>query len=183
VVLSGPRAVIGALAHRLEADGVPARVLAVGLASHSRVMAPALAPFQAAIAHLPVGSAAIPMIAGTTGGVATPGQHDLSYWCRQLREPVQFQRGMESLRAMQIEICLEIGPGATLIDLAAAGGLLPHGGGVASLRRAGSELASVREAAALLRRVGAVPAVGADRVADAAPGCTAPWSALERRIG
>jgi len=63
-----------------------------------------------------------------------------------VRETVRFHDGAEALRALDIDVCLEIGPDSTLVNLLAASGLLPAGGGLTSLRRGASERATLLRA-------------------------------------
>jgi acyl transferase domain-containing protein len=151
VVVSGARDAIEALALRLDRLGVLARPIAVSLASHSRLMDPMLPAFEAAIAGIAFRAPGLPIVANRTGRLATAAEYEARYWCRQVREPVRFHEGAQTLRASGIDVCLEIGPDRTLINLVTAAGLLPAGGGVASLRRGAGERASLVEAAAALR--------------------------------
>jgi acyl transferase domain-containing protein len=146
VVVSGAADAIDALIARLAADGVASHRLAVSHASHSRLMDPILAAMREAIAGLAFRAPALPIVANLTGRLAAPGDYDAEYWCRHLREPVQFVDGARALHALDIDVYLEIGPGCTLVKLVEAAGLLPTGGGVASLRRGASDRASLRGA-------------------------------------
>jgi acyl transferase domain-containing protein len=157
VVVSGERGAVEALAARLTARGVTVRPLRVSRGSHSRMMAPVLDELHAAIAGLRYGAPRLPIVANLTGRLADAGTYDASYWCRHLREPVQFFEGVQALRALDVDVCLEIGPSPTLISLVDAAGLLPRGGGVPSLRRGAGERASLDAAAELLRTHGTRP--------------------------
>src|SRR5262249_11094140 len=145
------RGAVEALAARLTAECVTVRRLRVSHGSHSRLMAPVLDEFYAAIAGLGCGAPRLPIVANLTGRLADASTYDASYWCRHLREPVQFFDGVQALRALDVDVCLEIGPNPTLISLVDAAGLLPRGGGVASLRRGAGERASLDAAARMLR--------------------------------
>jgi acyl transferase domain-containing protein len=154
VVVSGERGAAEALAARLTAEGVTVRRLRVSHGSHSRMMAPVLDEFHAAIAGLRYGAPRLPIVANLTGRLADAGTYDARYWCRHLREPVQFFDGVQALRALDVDVWLEIGPSPTLISLVDAAGVLPHGGGVPSLRRGASERASLDAALEALRAHG-----------------------------
>jgi acyl transferase domain-containing protein len=154
IVVSGAHDAIEALTARLHAEGVTARALAVPLASHSRVMEPIVHSLHDAIAHLTFHAPALPIISNLTGRLAAAGDYDAHYWSRHVREPVRFHDGAQALRALDIDVCLEIGPDGTLINLATAAGLLPAGGGVASLRRGASDRASMLGAVQLLHAQG-----------------------------
>jgi acyl transferase domain-containing protein/acyl carrier protein len=154
VVVSGERGAVDALAARLTARGVTVRPLRVSHGSHSRLMSPVLDELHAAIAGLGYGAPRLPIVANLTGRLAEPDTYGASYWCRHLREPVQFFDGVRALRALDVDVCLEIGPSPTLISLVDAAGLLPHGGGVPSLRRGAGERASLDAADEMLRAHG-----------------------------
>jgi acyl transferase domain-containing protein len=151
IIVSGARRAIDELAGRLQADGVTARLLGVPLASHSRVMDPMVPALHAAIGSLAFYAPTLPIIANLTGRRAAAGDYDARYWCRHVREPVRFYDGITALRALDIDAFLEIGPDGTLVNLVAAAGLLPAGGGVASLRRGAPDRASILGAVAALQ--------------------------------
>ena len=65
----------------------------------------------------------------STGGVATAELTDPAYWCRQLREPVQFAAGIETLYQQGCRAFVEIGPHpvlASAIAETATAGPLPR---------------------------------------------------------
>jgi acyl transferase domain-containing protein len=154
IVVSGAHDAIEALTARLHAEGVTARPLVVPLASHSRVMEPIVRPLHDAIAHLAFHPPTLPILANLTGRLAAADQYDAGYWSRHVREPVRFHDGVQTLRALDIDVCLEIGPDCTLVTLISAAGLLPGGGGVASLHRDASDRASMLSAVNALRARG-----------------------------
>lgn len=154
VVVSGPRASIEALTARLNAEGVIARPLAVSHASHSRMMDPVLRPLGDAIANVAFHAPTLPIIASLTGRLAAADEYSTDYWCRHLREPVRFHQGMQALRALDVDLCLELGPDRTLVNLAEAAALLPAGGGVASLQRGAGDRATILAAVDALHEQG-----------------------------
>ena len=158
IVVSGDRGEVDALAAKLAARGVTVRPVAVTIASHSRLMSPILGELRAAIAGLASHAPRLPIIANLTGQLAVAGEHDADYWCRHVREPVRFVDGLAALTALDIEVCLEIGPGAALIKLVEAAGRMPVGGGTASLRRGASDRASLAAATAIVAPVLPAPA-------------------------
>ena len=151
IIVSGARRAIDELATSLQADGATARLLGVPLASHSRVMDPMVPALNAAIGKLAFYAPTLPIIANLTGRRAAAGEYDAKYWCRHVREPVRFYEGIRALRELDIDAFLEIGPDGTLVDLVAAAGLLPVGGGVASLRRGAPDRASILGAVSALQ--------------------------------
>jgi acyl transferase domain-containing protein len=154
IVVSGAHDAIDALTARLQAEGVIARRLAVPLASHSRVMEPIVRPLHDAIAHLRFHPPTLPILANLTGQLAAADQYDAGYWSRHIREPVRFHDGVQALRALDVDVCLEIGPDGTLVSFLTSAGPLPGGAGVASLRRGASDRASMLGAAHALHAQG-----------------------------
>jgi acyl transferase domain-containing protein len=154
IVVAGARGAIDALAARLNAEGVKARPLIVSHASHSRMMDPILRALGDTASQLTFRAPRLPVIANLTGRRAAADEYDAAYWCRHLREPVRFHDGAQALGALDIDVCLEIGPDRTLVNLVTAAGLLPAAGGVASLRRGASDRASIRGAVEALHEHG-----------------------------
>jgi acyl transferase domain-containing protein/acyl carrier protein len=56
----------------------------------------------------------IPLVSNLTGELATAEICTPSYWCRQIRQPVNFASSMETLHRQGCEIFLEIGPNSDL---------------------------------------------------------------------
>jgi acyl transferase domain-containing protein len=154
IVVSGARDAIDAFTARLCADGITARRLIVPLASHARLMDSIVRPLHDAIAHLPFHVPTVPLLANLTGRLATAGDLDASYWSRHVREPVRFHDSVLALRTLDIDVCLELGPDATLTNLITAAGLLPAGGCLASLQRGASPRATMLGAADALHAQG-----------------------------
>jgi acyl transferase domain-containing protein len=154
IVVSGSCDAIAALIAQLQREGIGARQVAVSQASHSRRMDPIVPAFHDAIAPLAFGAPRLPIIAGVTGELAAPGDHDARYWCRHLREPVRFLQGARALRALDIDMCLELGPDGTLGNLISAAGVFPADRALASLRRGAADRASMLAAVDALHRHG-----------------------------
>ncbi|MEQ9332960.1 SDR family NAD(P)-dependent oxidoreductase [Thalassobaculum sp.] len=143
VVLSGEAGALDAAVAGLDADGVPARRLAVSHAFHSALMGPALADL-ATVA--PSGSGGHATLVSTlTGGAVT--SVDPQHWARHARGPVRFADALSALSALGCTSLLEIGPGTTLRDLAR-----PQVSGVAvtSALGGGDEVVALLEAIAAL---------------------------------
>jgi acyl transferase domain-containing protein len=76
----------------------------------------------------------LPLLSSLTGEPAGEEVATPAYWCRQLRDTVQFARGIERLGREGCQLRLEIGPGDTLTRLATACDLRPDAQHVPSLR-------------------------------------------------
>jgi acyl transferase domain-containing protein len=168
VVLSGARDAIDVLTARLRDGGVAAQRLAVSHASHSRLMESVVDELNEVVAELAYRAPALPIIANLTGRLAANDEYDARYWCRHLREPVRFHEGARALRALDIDVCLEIGPDRALVNLTGAAELLPAGGGVPSLRRGAGDRATMLAAVERLHELGqAFRSSGAPAVQEA----------------
>ncbi len=118
VVISGSRAAVRAVLKELEAEGIEARPLKVSHAFHSHLMEPMLDAFSQEAAKVKYSSPKIGLISNVTGqlvGGDVVGKAE--YWCRHVREPVQFAASMRSLHEQGCEVFLEIGPHPTLIGM------------------------------------------------------------------
>ncbi|PYQ44523.1 MAG: hypothetical protein DMF77_07050, partial [Acidobacteria bacterium] len=126
-VVNGPDAcVVGGriedveqLEARLGDDGVAFGRLPTSHAFHSALMEPALAPFAHRLAEVRLKAPTIPFVSSLTGTWITAEQAtDPGYWVRQLREPVVFTEGLQTLLDKPHRVFLEVGPGHTLAALA-----------------------------------------------------------------
>ncbi|SNS68614.1 Acyl transferase domain-containing protein [Actinomadura meyerae] len=139
VVLSGPPDAVDGLAAHLKERKVRHRRLSVSHAFHSRLLDPALAELADVLKPLDFHDPEVPIVSNLTGRVAGPGEFDARYWTRHARRPVRFHDGVTALRDLDVDLCLEIGPDRTLINLVRAAGLAPPGGVAGSLRRGGAD--------------------------------------------
>jgi amino acid adenylation domain-containing protein len=118
-VLAGPSEAIAALADRLQADGIITRPLNTSHAFHSHMMEPAVAPFRAALAKVPLAAPALPIISTVTGDPLTEAEAtDPGYWAAHMRRPVRFHAALQRLWGEGRGLMLEVGPGRTLATLA-----------------------------------------------------------------
>ncbi|MFZ3473467.1 SDR family NAD(P)-dependent oxidoreductase [Streptomyces sp. 4.24] len=149
-VVSGTPAEIDRLAGRLEQEGVRGTRLGVSHAFHSRLLDPVLGELRTALEPLEFGPPQVPLVSNLTGELAGPATIDAEYWVRHARNPVRFLDGARQLSAQDIDICLEIGPDRTLVNLVRAAGLAPDGGVVPSLYRGSGDRAALLGAAKAL---------------------------------
>jgi myxalamid-type polyketide synthase MxaE and MxaD len=155
-VLSGETAALATLLEQLSQQGVFYRLLPVHYAFHSAQMVPLQDDLMAAIAHIDVRPATLPIISTLTGQAATDHDFDVAYWSRQMRQPVRFAAAINVLIEAGYEQFVEIGPHPALTK-AIAQCLQQHG-------RAGVVLPSLRrgeaERATLLGTLGALYTTG-----------------------
>ncbi|MFG2292983.1 SDR family NAD(P)-dependent oxidoreductase [Streptomyces sp. NPDC048603] len=156
-VVAGLPAEIDHLAAELAADGVRALRLTVSHAFHSRLLDPVLPQLREAAAALDFKDPEVPLVSNLTGETAGPGTFDADYWVRHARNPVRFHDGARQLAVQDVDVCLEIGPDRTLVNLVRAGGLAPHGDNsrlLPSLLRGSGDRAVMAAAAKALYELG-----------------------------
>ncbi len=118
-VISGARQAIGEILAGLKQEGIKSQTLPVSHAIHSPLIAPMLGDFERAARAAVYAPARIAMVSNLTGRLWAAGEAvDARYWRRHAREPVQFARGIESLHQQGCRIFVEIGPDATLLNIA-----------------------------------------------------------------
>ncbi|MFE7435487.1 amino acid adenylation domain-containing protein [Streptomyces tendae] len=118
-VLAGPAGEVAALAADLETRGVTHRELRTRHAFHSRAVEPLLDAYRDVVTAVPAQEPVLPFVSGVTGERITPRQAtDPDYWAEHLRAPVRFMPGLDTLRALNPAVLLEVGPGRTLSALA-----------------------------------------------------------------
>lgn len=119
-VVGGRRAAIEKLDLQLEQDGVVHRLLPISTASHSVLMEPVLPKFRDYMEqHVQFHKMQIPLVSNLTGKLVLDEVLDAEYWCRHLRETVQFASGIDTLLGEHVTAFLEVGPHPvmkTLID-------------------------------------------------------------------
>ena len=121
VVVSGERGAIDDVARELELADVPSKRLNVSHAFHSALMDGALDAFEAAAAKARFSQPRIPVVSNLTGDLHFDDvAPDPRYWRNQMREPVKFEAGVRTLLARGCDVFVEVGPGATLLNLARA---------------------------------------------------------------
>jgi len=118
IVLSGELEVLQMLAARFEARGLTARPLKVSHAFHSRLIAPMVEQFRAVAASITYRSPHWRLISNLTAQPLGDTRIDADYWCRHLLAPVLFGPSMQTLRALKIDVFLEIGPHPVLVGMA-----------------------------------------------------------------
>ena len=115
VTLSGSLADLETLGAELTAKGVFYRLLDLDYAFHSRRMDPIEQPLRESLAELvPTSSSGVHFVSTVTGEQLSTERLDAGYWWRNVREPVQFARGVERAIALGGGCFIEIGPHAIL---------------------------------------------------------------------
>ncbi|GAA1374789.1 SDR family NAD(P)-dependent oxidoreductase [Streptomyces beijiangensis] len=118
LVLSGLRGQVHEIRDLLVADGVSAKLLAVGHAFHSPLMDPVLDAFAGSLGAFPPGEMSVPVVSARLGREATLQElTSVEYWVHHVRQPVRFYDAVECARAAGAKTFLEVGPGATLTGM------------------------------------------------------------------
>lgn len=117
-VISGEQQAIREICIALEAAGIKTKKLQTSHAFHSPLMEPILAEFRRIAATITYGSPQIDIISNVTGELLTAEAITPEYWCRHLREEVQFAQSMETLHKYGYDVFVEMGPKPILLGMA-----------------------------------------------------------------
>ncbi len=119
-VLAGPTSAMEELERRLEQDGISSRRLKTSHAFHSSMMGPMLAEFEAEVAKVYLHAPKLPFVSSMTGTWITDTEATSPhYWAQGCRQPVRFAEAVRTLVEGGTDVLLEVGPGRTLVSLAA----------------------------------------------------------------
>ncbi len=118
VVLSGEEAAIAEIEDLWRSRGRKTKRLRVSHAFHSPLMEPMLKEYAQVAESLRFAPPKIPIVSNLTGDVIGAEICDASYWVRQVREPVRFYDGLESVAARGAACLLELGPDGVLSAVA-----------------------------------------------------------------
>ncbi|GGC78313.1 type I polyketide synthase [Chelatococcus reniformis] len=156
-VISGVAAHVEAVCARFAAEDVRTQPLGVSHAFHSPLVTPILDAFEVEAAKASFSAPRVPIISNVTGQRLSSSELATSnYWRRHLRDRVRFADGLTSLAAMDVDICIEVGPHPALSAFGAA--VFPDGQGprfVPTLRRGADDWCSMLDAVGSLYLAGA----------------------------
>lgn len=114
-VVSGPFDDIDLFVGKLKSMSIESKKLHTSHAFHSSMMDPVLQPFGELFTTITTKAPVIPFISSLTGSLID--QHEATtaeYWKQQLRNTVQFSKGIKALNDGSNQIFLEVGPGTIL---------------------------------------------------------------------
>src|SRR6185312_12874505 len=114
VVLSGEVAALDKLQKELTDKGTFCARPKVDVAAHSHQMEALQPALGEALKDLKPQPGTSPVFSTVTGELLDV-EHDAAYWCRNLREPVQFSRVIDALSAAGYNTFLEISPHPVLV--------------------------------------------------------------------
>lgn len=114
-VASGPADEIAALMKICISNNIDSTLLHTSHAFHSAMMDGVLTPFREIVKKIPLSPPEIPIMSSCTGIWLQDNEAtSVEYWVRQLRQPVLFSAGIESLKTLEKPLFLEVGPGTNL---------------------------------------------------------------------
>ncbi|MEH2163178.1 MAG: beta-ketoacyl synthase N-terminal-like domain-containing protein [Nostoc sp.] len=117
-VISGEQQTIWEICIALEAAGIRTKKLQTSHAFHSPLMEPILEEFSRIAAIVTYCAPEIDIISNATGERLTAEAIAPEYWCRHLREEVQFAQSMETLHKYDYDVFVEMGPKPILLGMA-----------------------------------------------------------------
>ncbi|WP_375765213.1 amino acid adenylation domain-containing protein [Archangium gephyra] len=117
-VVSGPVDEVERLEQELARRGVGSLRLPARQAFHSAAVEPLREELQRTVAGLRLSAPQRPYVSSVTGTWIRPEEAmDPSYWARQMRQPVRFAAGLDTLQQDGCAVYLEVGPDQALTTL------------------------------------------------------------------
>jgi [acyl-carrier-protein] S-malonyltransferase len=113
-VAGGLETFLAPLEQAVVAAGGRLQRLPVGIASHTALMAPAVAPFADALAAVPFGAQTCPVLSGIGAEAIVVKARAAETLARQLSETIVWSDCMEAAAEAGMTVALELGPGAAL---------------------------------------------------------------------
>ena len=118
IVVSGRGDHVTAIIRQLAERGIEARPLTVSHAFHSPLMDPVVADFRSIANRVTYVPPCLDLVSNISGEVATDNELcSGDYWTRHLRQPVQFERTIATLRGLGYRRFVELGPSPTLCSI------------------------------------------------------------------
>jgi len=117
-VISGEPAAIEKIIAVLVSQNIQATPLSVSHAFHSPMMETMLGEFEKIAATINFHPPKYPIISNVTGSLINSEIATPEYWCRHIRQPVQFLAGVETLIQQNCSIFLEVGAKPILLQMA-----------------------------------------------------------------
>ena len=155
MVISGDMDVVESITEHFSGKGRKTKTLVVGHAFHSRHMNSMLEDFRAVAETIHFHPPQLSIISSLDGKLAKTGQlEQVDYWVKQVREPVRFSDGIQTLARHGVNVFLELGPQQVLCGMGIAcladddkgksvawlPSLIPHKDGALTLQRSIADL-------------------------------------------
>ncbi|WP_212004577.1 non-ribosomal peptide synthetase/type I polyketide synthase [Chitinophaga sp. HK235] len=116
-VISGKKSAVSAALQSFGKEGINSRELLIAQASHSPLMEPVLEPFYKVANRITYHTPSLQMISNITGKVVTDEVTRASYWCDHIVQPVQFSESIKTIKALDTDILMELGPQPNLLSM------------------------------------------------------------------
>ncbi len=117
LVVSGDKSTLEDIAKRCETQDIKHKYLQVSHAFHSPLMDAMLDDFHAVAAQCHLQTPHMALADNVGGGLAGDDVLTPDYWCRHVRQPVQFLANMDALQDMGCNVFVEIGPRPVLLGM------------------------------------------------------------------
>ncbi|MGZ9225613.1 MAG: type I polyketide synthase, partial [Anaerolineales bacterium] len=118
IVISGEGAAIQAVLANLANAGIKSRKLTVSHAFHSPLMEPILSDFEKIASEVTYSTPKIKIVSNVSGQLAMGTTLvQAAYWRDHVRQTVQFETSMKTMRSQGLKLFLEIGPNPVLLEL------------------------------------------------------------------
>ncbi|MPT22193.1 MAG: aminotransferase class III-fold pyridoxal phosphate-dependent enzyme, partial [Starkeya sp.] len=117
VVLSGPGEAVAQVLAALDAEGIRSQRIVTSHAFHSHLMDAAVEPFEQRVRAATLAAPRLPVVSNVSGDLSVD-LCDPAYWGRQIRQPVRFGAGLDTMAREGVNVVVEIGPAATLVGFA-----------------------------------------------------------------
>jgi acyl transferase domain-containing protein/NADPH:quinone reductase-like Zn-dependent oxidoreductase/acyl carrier protein/SAM-dependent methyltransferase len=116
-VISGNDKTLDQAVAHLSSLGITSKRLSVSHAFHSPLMEPILSAFRSVAEKVQFSSPKLAVASNVFGRLVSDEMANPEYWVRQIREPVRFAHGINTLSQQQIDVFLEVGPTTTLLGM------------------------------------------------------------------
>ena len=116
-VFSGDGCAVQEIVEKLQSQDIKTTSLSVSHAFHSPLMEPMLDEFEQVARTVSYAPPQIDMVCNLTSSLVHAEVQSAEYWCRHVRQPVNFAASMQTLYQQGIEVFLELGPQPTLLGM------------------------------------------------------------------
>ncbi len=116
-VVAGDPATLDLLSDELKSQNIKSHRLNVSHGFHSVQMAPMLAPYGKVVEQVALQAPKIKFVSTVTAQLEKDQLAQNEYWVNHVNSPVNYQGAIAELAKMDLDVLIEIGPGATLTTL------------------------------------------------------------------
>ncbi|AVH74386.1 type I polyketide synthase [Nostoc sp. 'Lobaria pulmonaria (5183) cyanobiont'] len=118
ITIAGEKEAVQSVLQKLKSENIGFQYLSIPHAFHSSLMEPMLDSFEQSLLSVQFQAPCIPLISNLTGQILQPGEiPDATYWRRHVREPVQFEKGMQTIFEQGYDLFIELGSHPILLSM------------------------------------------------------------------